>query len=261
MSRFRLINAECENVLPSLPHAVAGFVDPPDNIGLKYRTFKDKTAYGTYLGWISDMTWLMMQKTNVFWISFNTKHVLHFSGVFLNLLDQWESEYPGLPKWKPVLTAVQTFTFGQHSHTDFGNNHRPLWRFTREDAVLYPDQIRVPSWRQLNGDKRADPRGRVPGDVFDMPRVTGNSKQRRSWCPTQLHEDLVARCIKMVTKEGDRVIDPCAGSGTTLRVCKLLKRNCTLIEYDHTYCRHIANENGLHQYEEPTRLQYPEWRL
>jgi DNA modification methylase len=103
----------------------------------------------------------------------------------------------------------------------------------------------VPSWRQENGDKRADPRGRVPGDVFDFTRVTGNSKQRRAWHPTQLNEGLVDRCIKLTTPPGDPVLDPFAGTGTTLRVCKALGNPCTLIELDPGYCKRIAAENGL----------------
>lgn len=253
MSRYRLINAECENVLDQLAPAVAGFVDIPDNIGLKYASYKDKIPHEDYLVWVNDVAWLLMQKTKVFWLSFNAKYTLSLGHMFekpINLPDGWE-----------IKPHVQIFTFGQHNKYDFGNNHRPLWRFTREDATLYPDQTRVPSWRQQNGDKRADPRGRVPGDVFDFPRVVGTSKQRRLWCPTQLHEGLVERCLLMCTQKGDRVLDPCAGSGTTLRVCKQLKRNCTTIEYDASYCEHIAEENGLHWYEGPTKLEYPEWRL
>jgi len=62
-------------------------------------------------------------------------------------------------------------------------------------APIYPCQIRVPSWRMLNGDKRAAPDGKVPGNVWDFPRVTGNSKQRRAFHPTQLNEGLVERAI------------------------------------------------------------------
>ncbi len=137
---------------------------------------------------------------------------------------------------------VQTFTFGQHRHTDFGNNHRPLWRIQRKNAQFYGDQIRVPSWRQENGDKRADPRGRVPGDVFDFPRVTGNSKQRRSWHPTQLHEGLVERCILSCTKPGDLVVDPFAGTGTTGRVCQRIGRDCILGDQSEVYCQKIRDE-------------------
>jgi site-specific DNA-methyltransferase (adenine-specific) len=103
----------------------------------------------------------------------------------------------------------------------------------------------MPSWRQKNGDKRADPRGRVPGDVFSFARVTGNSKQRRSWHPTQLNEGLVERCLKLTTPEGGTVLDPFAGTGTTLRVCDRLGMNCTLIEIDPKYCKLIAKEHNL----------------
>jgi DNA modification methylase len=109
---------------------------------------------------------------------------------------------------------------------------------------LYPDATRVPSWRQEHGDKRADPRGRVPGDVFDFTRVTGNSKQRRAWHPTQLNEGLVERCLNLTTVEGDYVLDPFGGTGTTLRVCKRIGRNCTLIEIDPAYCAKIAEEHS-----------------
>ena len=148
---------------------------------------------------------------------------------------------PGLEA-KP---CVQTFTFGQHCHHDLGNNHRPLLRLRWFHAPLRPDAIRVPSWRQENGDKRADPRGRVPGDVFDFTRVTGNSKQRRPWHPTQLNEGLVERCIKFTTPQGESVLDPFAGTGTTLRVCRPLGNPCTLIEIDKGYCAEIVKEHGM----------------
>src|SRR5208337_450933 len=124
-------------------------------------------------------------------------------------------------------------------------NHRPLIRFQWATASLYPDAIRVPSWRQENGDKRADPRGRVPGDVFDFTRVTGNSKQRRPWHPTQLNEGLVERCLKFTTPPGGIVVDPFAGTGTTLRVCKRLGFNSVNVEIDKDYCANIAKENDL----------------
>ena len=73
--------------------------------------------------------------------------------------------------------CIQVFTFGQHNHHDLGNNHRPLLRLRWHDAPLFPDAIRVPSWRQENGDKRADPRGRVPATYSTSPasRATRSS--------------------------------------------------------------------------------------
>lgn len=110
---------------------------------------------------------------------------------------------------------------------------------------LYPDAIRIPSWRQLNGDKRADPRGRVPGDVFDFPRVTGNSKQRRSFSPTQLHEGLYERCIRLTCKPGDTVVDLFAGSGTLGRVAARCEVNARMFEISNQVCEAIADDQQL----------------
>lgn len=49
----------------------------------------------------------------------------------------------------------------------------------------------------------------------------------------------------MSTLEGGTVLDPFGGTGTTLRVCKAIGRNCTLIELSRPYCEEIAKEHGL----------------
>lgn len=241
---YRLVHGNCLKTLPTLPPATCLFADPPDGIGLKYNEFDDRTSESDYVAWLENVVNLCANSANICWLSFNARWTFAMGSIFKDFLAKhrdWES--------KP---CVQTFTFGQHNQNDLGNNHRPLWRLKHKDAPLYPDQIRIPSWRQLNGDKRADPRGRVPGDVyvtpddvFDFPRVTGNSRQRRNYHPTQTHEGLVERCILLSTKVGESVIDPFGGTGTTLRVCQRIGRLCTLIELDRFYCDKMAEEHGL----------------
>ena len=51
--------------------------------------------------------------------------------------------------------------------------------------------------------------------------------------------------MKLSTLDGQRVIDPFADTGTTLRVCDRIDRPCTLIEYNRTYCDRIAAEHNL----------------
>jgi DNA modification methylase len=60
-----------------------------------------------------------------------------------------------------------------------------------------------------------------------------------------LGETLVERCVKFTTPPGGMVVDPFAGTGTTLRVCKRLGFNCVTTEIDKTYCENIAKENDL----------------
>jgi DNA modification methylase len=211
------------------------FADPPDNLGLAYHSYRDNLSEKEYEITLEEWVKWIVGTSRISWISFNTKWIACMG----TIVKMWMKGYYEL---KP---CVQTFTFGQNRQDDLSNCHRPLWRFRYPGAPLYPDQIRIESWRQQHGDKRANPHGKVPGDVFDFPRVTGNSKQRRPWHPTQLHEGLVERCIKLSTKEGECVFDPFAGTGTVTRVCKRINRKSLACELDPFYCEMISDENKI----------------
>lgn len=244
--KLRLFHDDCCKLLPTMGQYDMLFADPPDNIGLDYNSHHDSMPEDDYVEWFNKFLWEATKHAPIVWISFNAKWTLRFAKVFQDIL-RWRSDW----EFKP---CVQTFTFGRHDNSDLGNCYRPLWRLKHRDALLYPDQIRVESERQRAGDKRANPEGKVPGDVFDFSRVTGNSMQRRKWHPTQLNEGLVKRCVLMSTLPGGSVIDPFAGTGTTLRVCERLGRRCDSIEIDHDYCDRIAVDLNL----EPKTLG--EWR-
>ena len=53
--------------------------------------------------------------------------------------------------------------------------------------------------------------------------------------PVGLYEAL----IKMVSKEGDTILDPCMGSGTTMEAAQNLRRSCIGIEIEPEYCEII----------------------
>lgn len=245
---MRLLNAKFQAALPDLEPFKMIFADPPDNIGLSYGSCNDRLPSLAYEELLRSILWLSREKCDILWVSFNAAHLPLLGFLVHDFLKEggWE--------FKP---CVQVFTFGQHNKHDLGNNHRPLWRLMREGTELHPDAIRVPSWRQLHGDKRANPKGRVPGDVYDFPRVVGNSKQRRRWHPTQLHEGLYERCVKLSCLPDDSICDLFAGTGTLARVCKATGNPCTLIEMDPDYCRQIALEHDLqHVWSD----RYNEWR-
>lgn len=208
------------------------FADPPDNIGLKYEGYRDKLSPLEYSAFLNAIVAGSMRVSDVLWLSFNSRHTLAVADAVRSTGEDFD-----------VKPCIQTFTFFQQRSSDLGNANRPLWRVSRRGKLrLYPEAIRIPSWRLLNGDKRANPDGMVPGDVFDFPRVTGNSKAKRKWHKTQLNEGLVERAIKLCTEEGDRVLDPFAGTGTTGRVCDRIGRHCTMIENSQVYCDRIAEE-------------------
>jgi site-specific DNA-methyltransferase (adenine-specific) len=53
--------------------------------------------------------------------------------------------------------------------------------------------------------------------------------------PTMKPIALIRRGIEITTKEGDSVLDPFLGSGTTLRACRETNRNCIGFEIDSKY--------------------------
>jgi site-specific DNA-methyltransferase (adenine-specific) len=60
--------------------------------------------------------------------------------------------------------------------------------------------------------------------------------------PTQKPLEIMADFIKMSSKEGETILDPFFGSGTTLFACKQLKRNYIGCEISPEFCK-IAEDN------------------
>jgi site-specific DNA-methyltransferase (adenine-specific) len=61
------------------------------------------------------------------------------------------------------------------------------------------------------------------GDVWEIPFINASSKERLGY-PTQKPLALLERIIQASSKENDVVLDPFAGSGTTLTVAQRMHR-------------------------------------
>jgi DNA modification methylase len=236
-----IVCGDCITIVDDLPRARMVFMDPPDNLGVNYDGFKDKMTKTAYIDWLREAMADGLSKADIMWLSC---YYTYQPDVWI-----WWSGCRSIFRGEIVQIQCRMFpwrfTFGQHRETDCGNGYRPIFRFNWGDVTWNTDDIRVQSQRQRNGDSRANPDGRVPDDVFEFSRVCGTFKERRKWHPNQHSEALIERIVRMSTKEGDLVYDLCAGTGTVNRVCKRLGRRCIGIEISETYCRKIAEENGL----------------
>lgn len=65
-------------------------------------------------------------------------------------------------------------------------------------------------------------------------------REKARFHPTQKPEKLMKWCIDKYTSQGQNILDPFAGSGTTGVAAKLLNRKCTLIEKEEKYCEIAA---------------------
>ena len=114
--------------------------------------------------------------------------------------------------------------------------------------------MRVPSARQTTyADRRANPAGKLPDDTWVLrpqesddalragrrtpgrcPRVCGTFKERTGH-PCQMPEAVLERIIRVASNPGDLVLDPFAGSGTTLAAALRLGRRYLGIELSEQY--------------------------
>lgn len=76
---------------------------------------------------------------------------------------------------------------------------------------------------------------------FVETSVTPNGERKYGKHPTQKPESLINHFVKVLSNEGDCVMDPFMGSGTTGVVAKRLDRNFIGIELDETYYK-ISNQ-------------------
>jgi len=72
-----------------------------------------------------------------------------------------------------------------------------------------------------------------PDDVWMVPQIPERDKTERLGYPTQKPEALLERIIKASSNEGDVVLDPFCGCGTTLVVTERLKRRWIGIDITH----------------------------
>jgi len=61
----------------------------------------------------------------------------------------------------------------------------------------------------------------------------------------ELPDKLVAECIKTSSNEGELVVDPVLGSGTTMKVCLKMSRRCTGIEVNPALEERIREKLGM----------------
>ena len=98
-------------------------------------------------------------------------------------------------------------------------------------VVLYRDKL-----PKFNND------GHMIFNWFEWRR--DSVKQYPKIHPTQKPIKVLKRLIEIFTDEGDTVIDPVAGSGSTLRACMELNRNCYGFEIDKNFYK-LAKEQML----------------
>lgn len=112
---------------------------------------------------------------------------------------------------------------------------------TEYALLLYRD--RLPKFR--NGLKVDENGKNIRGTghmIFNWFEWERDGRKIPKIHPSQKPVKLLKRLIETFTDEGDVVIDPCCGSGTTLRACMELNRHSYGFEIDRTFYERAKNE-------------------
>jgi site-specific DNA-methyltransferase (adenine-specific) len=250
----RLYLGDCIDTLNNLAAEGArvdlAFADPPYNIGYSYDLYQDNLEDQAYLSWTEH--WLgavnrLLKPTGALWVAIGDEYVAE-----LKALAQKQALY--LRNW-----VIWYYTFGVHCTRKFSRSHTHLLYFVKDpkNFTFNDSDIRVRSARQLvYNDGRADPRGRVPDNTWilrpqDAPeafhgdhdtwyfaRVAGTFKERAGFHSCQMPERLLERVLRCCSAPDDIVLDPFAGSGSTLIAAKKLGRRWIGVEVSPEYVRH-----------------------
>jgi len=212
------------------------FADVPDNLGLNYEEYGDCLPSNVYYDWLELLIMRSLPCCQIFWLSIFSEHLMEVLSRIRNVIKYYHPLFE-------CRTFIWRYTFGQYNDKDCARGYRPIIRLVRHGAMLNVDSIRELSGRQKLGDARAAG-DRVPDDVWHIPRVTGNSIERRAWHPTQHPVKLMKRIVSMSCYLGDTVIDLFGGTGSCLRAARDLGINCISIDKSKKYCDLLIEELG-----------------
>lgn len=116
------------------------------------------------------------------------------------------------------------FEHGLHCSRRFSGRYETIIWFTKSDEYVFNlDAVRVPQKypgkKYFKGPKAGqyscNPLGKNPGDLLVIPNVKSNHVEKTEH-PCQFPVELIERLVLSLTNEGDWVLDPFLGTGTTV---------------------------------------------
>jgi len=245
-----ILHGDC---IEKMSHFLSDSVDvvvtsPPYNIGIDYASYEDNLGDGDYHTWLRsvfiEIHRLLKPEGSFFlnvgstsknpWLSYDVAQTCRDFFVLQNR-----------------IVWAKSISIGEATHGHFkpvnskrflNNTYEELYHFTKTGHVeLQRKAIGVPYMDKANIG-RFSQQGDVHcrGNIWHIPYKTVTSKSEKSNHPAIFPNELVTACLKLVDAgPGTHVLDPFAGTGTTLIAAKDLGCDATGIELDGGYVKVI----------------------
>lgn len=227
---------DCIEAMKEIPDGVIDttITSPPYNIGKEY---EELNHLDDYLKWCE--TWIKQ-----------IHRITKSNGTFWLNIGYLEVENKGLAVPIPYLLWDRTpFYFIQEVVWNYAagvackkrfspRNEKLLWYVKDpQDYTFNLDDVRDPDVKypnqKKNGKLKCNPLGKNPSDVWQITKVTSGKNRasvERTPHPAQFPMALVERMLRASSNEGDLILDPFMGSGSTAECA--LRNNRMVIGFE-----------------------------
>lgn len=230
----QIIQGDCREILRDIPSAVARLIitSPPYRAGKSYEVETTLEEYRQFARSWTAVIPRVVADNGSFWLNVGYTKLGENETLPLTYL------YYPLIQMRLIQELVWHYEGGMsYKHRFTHRTERWMWFSHDPDNVLFNlDAVRDVSLNRTK-DKRNNPLGKNPTDYWFFDRVvsgTGKVKEKTSH-QCQFPEKMIERIILACTDEGDLVVDPMSGSGTTCAVAKRLNRKYLGCEIDSQY--------------------------
>jgi len=235
-TKHRIINGDALKVLKTLPDNSVDlvFADPPYNMskksGLAWKYSKHVTMQESWDMFSKDdyfkfnKEWLaecfrVLKHGGSLWVSGSFHNIFiiqeFFQDIKINNSIVWFK-----PNAQPNITCRFFTESTEHLIWASKNGNGKKWKFNYDWSKQIEDPI--------------NPKGKQTRNVWSIS-LTPKKEKWAGVHPTQKPFELLKRIILSCTDEGDVILDPFVGSGTTSAVAKYYGRNSIGIELDKKY--------------------------
>jgi adenine-specific DNA-methyltransferase len=240
--KYRIKKGDAFDLVKHLePNSVAlTITSPPYNIG---KVYEKRTTLQKYLSPFNDFAKALYQATadngSLCWEVGNYVEDGEVYPLDIYFYDIFKDA-----GFKLRNRVIWHFEHGLHASRRFSGRYETILWFTKADTYTFNlDSVRVPSKypgkTHYKGEKRGQPSGnplgKNPSDfwkiveadwerlIWEIPNVKANHPEKTIH-PCQFPIELVQRCILALTNEGDTVLDPFLGVGSTIIAALMHKR-------------------------------------